>query len=662
MPNGNGGNGGDAGAGNGGTNAETPGGAPGIGASPGAKSKYGKNPCDKRELPTSQSDQDWLNEMKKYSAIAVIGDAAAKISNNQDPLNPGHALVSPADHPSIDLAIYAAKAFNDGKDAELSAIKDGFKSGGTNGAIEAASGLASTAMKVTLGFGLRAYNVAAQGINGKDYAGQAATINYINGVDKTIENVGNIKSLADIFAWWTAQNLLNPKPSITVPVKAPCVPNEIIGPIGYSNPFFVNGNIPQPYAIHFENDSTFASLSSQKVVIRQQIHPKLNPLSFRLGSFGFGGRTFNVNPNSSTLNTVLDLKDSLGYNEEVIAGVDIVNNELFWVFQTIDPLTGLTPANPLIGFLPINDSLGRGKGFVNYIITPIPTAQTGDTIAANANIYFDVNPPIPTNTWVNTLDMFPPITHITSLTSSLITNKINIAWAGMDDVGGSGIKYYTIYVSKNNGPYTIYANNLKRTDTTYAATLNNSYCFFVLATDNVGNTELLNPANIMCANIFAPLPIPLLSFSGTNVNRDNVLSWTTNNEQNSKLIEVQRSFDGNNFIKIGNVNAAGFSNSNVDYNFTDFGVDKLNSNLFYYRLKLVDNDNSFKLSNIVKLIYNQKNVISSIVYPNPTNALINIFIGDKKLLNTMASLTDINGKIIKFFFNIPDLLFNPNFG
>ncbi|MEK7253625.1 MAG: hypothetical protein AAB316_02680 [Bacteroidota bacterium] len=92
--------------------------------------------------------------------------------------------------------------------------------------------------------------------------------------------------------------------------------------------------------------------------------------------------------------------------------------------QAIDPATGLPPALPSAGFLPVNDTLGRGQGFVTFHVFPKSTVATGDTATAKAEIVFDINDPIPTNTWKNTLDALPPTSAIASnLPSSLATGK-----------------------------------------------------------------------------------------------------------------------------------------------------------------------------------------------------------------------------------------------
>ena len=67
----------------------------------------------------------------------------------------------------------------------------------------------------------------------------------------------------------------------------------------------------------------------------------------------------------------------------------------------------------------------------------------------------------------------------------------------------------------------------------------------------------------------------------------------------------------------------------------------------YYRLKQVDLGGSFKYSAIIKLMYKQKTIVKSIVYPNPTQGIITVTVGDKALIGTQAVVVDINGKVIQ---------------
>lgn len=424
-------------------------------------------------------------------------------------------------------------------------------------------------------------------------------------------------------------------------------PNAIIGPDGQPDKHWVSVNDRLPYTILYEN-SEAASAPAKYVKITSPVEPKEDPSTFQLSSFGFNTLTFNVPPNTASYYQRLDARDSLGLYVDVTAGYDQINNQAFWEFQAIDPVTLLPPADPLKGFLLLQDSSKplNGHGFVNFSIKPVTSAITLDTIGARASIVFDLNDTIPTNIYKNTIDAFAPTSHMNALSSNS-SNPIHLSWTGNDDTGGCGIDYYTIYVSTDQVNFSVLIPRTSRTDTTISLPPDSNYCFFVLATDRVGNKETLRQGEIKCTYVGPPLPVTWLYFRGKTVAKDNILDWATANEQNSKQFDVERSLDGTRFAKIGVVIAHGNSSQTNTYQYTDQSIDRLGSELMFYRLKQIDIDGNYKYSSIVRLRYSEKNIVNSIVYPNPTQGSATILVGDNSLVGTQAILYDINGRLLE---------------
>ena len=92
------------------------------------------------------------------------------------------------------------------------------------------------------------------------------------------------------------------------------------------------------------------------------------------------------------------------------------------------------------------------------------------------------------------------------------------------------------------------------------------------------------------------VPITLTEFKGTLQNKNVLLQWTTSTEVNSKQFELEKSFDGTTYRKIATIPAAGNSNTAKQYSYTD--REPLTEKN-YYRLRSVDIDDKYKLSNIV---------------------------------------------------------------
>ena len=350
-------------------------------------------------------------------------------------------------------------------------------------------------------------------------------------------------------------------------------------------------------------------------------------------------------PNTASYYQRLDARDSLGLYVDVTAGYDQISNQAFWEFQAIDPLTLLSPTDPLKGFLLLQDSSRpmNGHGFVNFSIKPAGSAVTLDTIGARASIVFDLHDTIPTNIHKNTIDAFAPTSHMNALTANS-NNPVHLSWYGADDSGGCGIDYYTIYISTDQVNFRVFIPRISSTDTTLTLPPDSNYCFFVLATDRVGNKETLRAGETVCSYIGPPLPVTWLYFNGKTVAKDNLLDWATANEQNSKQFDVERSLNGTAFTRIGIVNASGNSSQTNTYRFTDYNIDRLGSEVMFYRLKQGDLDGNYKYSNIVRLRYSEKSKVNSIIYPNPTPGSATVLVGDNSLIGTIAGVYDINGR------------------
>ena len=116
------------------------------------------------------------------------------------------------------------------------------------------------------------------------------------------------------------------------------------------------------------------------------------------------------------------------------------------------------------------------------------------------------------------------------------------------------------------------------------------------------------------ADVLGPL-------NGRQSGATTALSWTTETESNSAWFAVERSVDGNAWATIGQVAAAGYSNTALAYRYTDAAPD-LEGNDLYYRLKLVDKDGASLYSNVVLIKEGEPQIYS--VAPSPFTSEIAI--------------------------------------
>jgi len=116
------------------------------------------------------------------------------------------------------------------------------------------------------------------------------------------------------------------------------------------------------------------------------------------------------------------------------------------------------------------------------------------------------------------------------------------------------------------------------------------------------------------------LPVKLSDFSANWIKPGEsvLINWRTASEINSRVFEVERSFNNKIWESIGQVNASGFSKVLRNYSLTDeVNLIKENSSVIYYRLKLVDMDGRCSYSKTINLSISAFNDGSLAIMPNP---------------------------------------------
>ena len=148
----------------------------------------------------------------------------------------------------------------------------------------------------------------------------------------------------------------------------------------------------------------------------------------------------------------------------------------------------------------------------------------------------------------------------------------------------------------------------------------------------------------------SPLPIKLLTFTAQWQKEDALLKWVTATESNSDRFEVERSFDGLNFEKIGWKEAAGNSITNRFYSFIDPAIGLNEKSNYYYRIKLIDKDETWTLSGTRLLKKAKSNApIEISAWPNPFSKDIKISVNITTNQTLKIIVTDLTGRILENF-------------
>lgn len=142
----------------------------------------------------------------------------------------------------------------------------------------------------------------------------------------------------------------------------------------------------------------------------------------------------------------------------------------------------------------------------------------------------------------------------------------------------------------------------------------------------------------------AALPLDLIHFEGHSQKGANSLQWITENEVNTKAFIIESSTSNHTFKVIGKVSAAGFSETIQQYNF----VDNSPGSTTYYRLKMVDLDETFTYSKVI-VVQNQTPKQGAIhIWPNPFQDVLQLE-GLENWMNHASRITlfDRSGQIIR---------------
>lgn len=145
-----------------------------------------------------------------------------------------------------------------------------------------------------------------------------------------------------------------------------------------------------------------------------------------------------------------------------------------------------------------------------------------------------------------------------------------------------------------------------------------------------------------------PLPVDLISFTAAPTNHNSInLKWITASELNNDRFDIERSADGINFRKTGEVQGNGTTQQILTYSFDDKISNAIfsSNNTFYYRLKQVDYNGNFEYSEIKKVKLNNSAQELKIYFSNNTDQLI--ISGFNKNTGTVnIKITDVNGREI----------------
>jgi len=140
------------------------------------------------------------------------------------------------------------------------------------------------------------------------------------------------------------------------------------------------------------------------------------------------------------------------------------------------------------------------------------------------------------------------------------------------------------------------------------------------------------------------LPVSLINFSAKYDTKSTILNWETGEELNNAYFEIEKSYDGFVFDKIGKVLGAGSSMTSRNYSFIDGNANYIGLN--YYRLKQVDFNGASSYSSIITVNINVDGTIGMEIFPNPANGDDFNVTFNGAIGNVLLVLYDVHGNLL----------------
>jgi hypothetical protein len=273
-----------------------------------------------------------------------------------------------------------------------------------------------------------------------------------------------------------------------------------------------------------------------------------------------------------------------------------------------------------------------GYGFNDMVVNKrfLPSGFIGDGVILDST-YYNFGTKVMIG-WKGIL----PVTLNAGQTLDLMEFKIvNPTWSA---TGSSTIPLFGGVIERNH-PWSVVMDGVEVSDQVNRFFNSGDILISPNGVVQMHNSEISSSAYFRVERSSA-LPVKLKTISATSESNNIKLHWSTTEETNSRAFDVQWSKDAKEWKTVGSVVSIGETKSLASYSFNHSSS---HTGENYYRLKMIDVDNSFAYSRIVSANINGHNNI--FFYPNPSSHSFKIMSTAKKIL--MVQLFDNLGNLVR---------------
>jgi hypothetical protein len=194
------------------------------------------------------------------------------------------------------------------------------------------------------------------------------------------------------------------------------------------------------------------------------------------------------------------------------------------------------------------------------------------------------------------------------------------------------VSSYTVPVSQ-----TQLANNGDLYRLVVATTLSN------LSDANCRFTDVTSIITLNVIDCSTPLEVQLLSFNGRIKDRQVNLFWEITTESKQLSFDIEKSYDGISFLKIGTINRNEDETGQNSYSFTDYNLPQ--NGISFYRLRIYTTTGKSIYSKIVNVLLSEAGLgIESVT--NPFSSELSFILYSDKVKTVKVQLIDGIGSII----------------
>jgi uncharacterized repeat protein (TIGR03803 family) len=324
------------------------------------------------------------------------------------------------------------------------------------------------------------------------------------------------------------------------------------------------------------------------------------------------GVIFEFNPANNAYSKKYDFNNfssTLYYNNYLLNVPSFIANGVANTCSTLPSITINNSNNNI--WVPITDIKGDAVGEINANGNNLGTVTTSMYINSGP-VREDAQNRLYLNRNVSITPQVQPTTHV-NIRLYLKKSEFEALRTAQNSLGQpSGINSIAdLQLFKNSDPCSSVVTNSWNPTPVTASQWGDNY---------VLNASITSFSSFYIAKNPSVVPVTLTRFSGTIVQKDALLTWTTAAEQDMAGYEVERSLNGTDFSRVGNRVVARNSTLSQQYQLKDQSIFNAQSGNVYYRLKMINLDGGATYSGMLVLSLKGNSITR--LYPNPANEKI----------------------------------------